>query len=275
MVMTGGKKNIIRQRCIPAVLTAFFCVGALFFLQSMKVSAETQWGEKILRRYSDIGFKRGGTVYRQITSGGYTLTLADEIPGISVRLTLRMADGTEYYHDWIKGEDYFSAGEISLDFEAFDNLLGAKGFFLGVNAWGWMYERGYYAVTEGKPILMADSWGSGDDYIRDIDGDGENELLCNVIWGDGACRGVVYDYVDGQVYGGAMEDLLDEPYDDWGVGSYGCAFLSEENVVSIWFWKEALGDYEEKKYVVDLEKIEMRLYEPVFQVPACFTWESR
>lgn len=101
-----------------------------------------------------------------------------------------------------------------------------------------MYYRGYYAVTEGKPILMADSFDCfwlGDDYIRDIDGDGKNELLCNVIWGDGAYRGLVYDYDDRQIYVGAMEDLLDEPYDDWGVGSYGCLFSGEENVVHIWF----------------------------------------
>ncbi len=268
------KKETDRQRRMIAVSAAFFCIGIGILLQSITVSAQIPWGEKVLRRYADVGFKRGAAVYRQMASGGYTLTLADEIAGISVRLTLTMEDGTKYYHDWIKGEDYFSADEISLDFEAFDNLLGAKGFFLGANAWGWMYERGYYAVAEGKPVLMADSWGLGDDYIRDIDGDGENELLCNVMWGDGACRGVVYHYADGQVYAGNMEDLLDEPYDDWGVASYGCEFLEEENVVRVWFWKEALGDYEEKKYAVALEKIAMRPYESVLEVPACFEWES-
>lgn len=276
IAMTGcRKKETNRQRCILAVLTAFFCIGIWFFGQSITVSAKISWGEKALRRYADAGFKRGVTVYQKITSDGYTLTLADEIPGISVRLTLTMENGMEYYHDWIKGQDYFSAGEICLDFEVFDNLLGVEGFFLGLNPWGWMYERGYYAVTEGKLVLMADSFGGKDDYARDIDGDGENELLCNVIWGDGAYRGVVYDYADGQIYVGNMEDLLDEPYDDFGVGSFGCEFLGEENVARIWFWKEALGDYEEKKYEVDLEKIEMKPYKSVFDVPTCFEWESQ
>lgn len=249
----------------------------MVFLQSITASAGIPWEEKVLHRYSDVGLKKGVTVYQRITSGGYTLTLADKTPGISVRLTLTMEDGTEYYHDWIKGQDYFSAGEIDIDFEAFDNLLGAKGFSLGLRPWGWMYERAYYVITEGKPVLIAESWDScqsGDDYVRDIDGDGVNELLCNVIRGDGACRGLIYDEVDGQVYVGAMEDLLDEPYDDWGVASFGCQFLEEENAVCIWFWKEALGDYEERQYAVDLEKIEMKLYEPVFDVSSCFAWEG-
>lgn len=276
MTMTGKLQNKTdRKSHIFAALAASFCIGILVFLQSMTASARIPWGERVLRQQPDIGYKRGVTVYQRITAGGYTLLLADEVPGISVRLTLTMEDGTEYYHDWTKGEDYFSAGEIILDFGVLDNLLEKKGFFLGINAWGWMYERAYYAVAEGKPVLMAESWGGGDDYVRDIDGDGVNELLCNVIWGDGACRGLIYDELDGQVYVGAIEDLLDEPYDDIGVGSYGCEFLGEENVAHFWFWKEALGDYEEKQYAVDLEKIEMRPYEPVFDVPACFEWENK
>lgn len=276
-MMMVEKSQSSEKRCIFAVLAAFFCIGILTLLQSITVSARVPWEEKVLRQYSDIGFKKGVTVYQRITSGGYTLTLADETPGISVRLTITMEDGTEYYHDWIKGQDYHSAGEIDLDFEVFDNLLGAKGFSLGLRPWGWMYERGYYAVTEGKPVLIADSWNcyqSGDDYVRDIDGDGANELLCNVIWGDGACRGLVYDDVDGQVYVGAMEDLLDESYDDLGVASYGCEFMGEENTVRIWYWKEALGDYEEKQYAIDLEKIEMKPYELPAGVPSCFAWEE-
>lgn len=278
MMMAGkSQSKIDRKSYIFAVLAAFFCIGTAALFSGMAASAEIPWGEKVLRQQSDIGFKRGATVYQRITAGGYTVTLADEIPGISLRLTITMEDGTEYFHDWIKGQDYLSAGEICLDFAAFDNLLGAKGFSLGLRPWGWMYERGYYMVTEGKPVLIADSWDSyqsGDDYVRDIDGDGENELLCNVVWGDGACRGLVYDYADGQIFVGAMEDLLDEPYDDWGVASFGCQFWEEENVVRIWYWKDELDDYEEKQYAVDLDKIEMEPYEPSFRVPLCFEWEE-
>ena len=278
MMMAEKSQNKTNRKIhIFAVLAAFFCIGTAALFPDMTASAEIPWGEKVLRQWSDIGYKRGTTVYQRITAGGYTLTLADEMPGISVRLTVAMEDGTEYYHDWIKWRDYFSAGEMCLDFEVFDNLLGAKGFSLGLRPWGWMYERGYYVVTEGKPVLIADSWDSyqsGDDYVRDIDGDGENELLCNVVWGDGAYRGLVYDCVDGQIYVGAMENLLDEPYDDRGVASLGCQFGEEENVVRIWYWKEVLGDYEEKQYAVDLEKIEMRPYELPFDVPPCFEWEE-
>lgn len=42
----------------------------------------------------------------------------------------------------------------------------------------------------------------------------------------------------------------------------------------IWYWKDELGDYEEKQYAVDLEKIEMRPYELPFDVPSCFAWEE-
>lgn len=276
--MKKEEKKSGRKYCLFAVLAAFCLAGIWILGKSITVSAEIQWGGKLLHRYADTGMKKGAVVWQKITAGGCTLTLADEVPGISVRLTLTTEDGKEYYHDWIKGEDYFSADEMRLDFAVLDNLMGAKVFSLGLRPWGYMYERAYYTITEGKPVLIAESWGVlgwGNDYVRDIDGDGENELLCNVVWGDGAERGVVYDYADGQVYAGNMEDLLDEPYDDWGVASLGCEFLGEENVVRIWFWKEALGDYEEKQYAVDLEKIEMRPYKPVFGTAACFEWESK
>lgn len=74
---------------------------------------------------------------------------------------------------------------------------------------------------------------------------------------DGAQRTVIYDYDGKQVLRGSLDDLLDEEYDGYGVGSTGSEYLPDENVVKIWFWKDELEGFREKKYEVDMDKIAM------------------
>ena len=52
------KKETDRQRRMIAVSAAFFCIGIGILLQSITVSAQIPWGEKVLRRYADVGVRR-------------------------------------------------------------------------------------------------------------------------------------------------------------------------------------------------------------------------
>lgn len=109
-----------------------------------------------------------------------------------------------------------------------------------------------------NPVLLA----VGDIYSVDVDGDGISELINNATWADGGRATIVFKRIeDGSVLCGYADELLDEPYDNLGVGSQYSYYLPEENKVDIFFWKEDKQEYNEKKYDIDLSKIEMYPYD--------------
>lgn len=138
----------------------------------------------------------------------------------------------------------------------FDELMGDSGYYIYENEF--IYVTGFYYSQEGK--LLAETWGSGKDgdFIVDLNGDGISELVSNRMWyADGAMHTGVYCKKDSQILYGYADDLLDEEYDDFmGVSSEYSWYLPEENVVEIFYWIEAKEDYNNKKYKIDLEKIE-------------------
>jgi hypothetical protein len=83
-----------------------------------------------------------------------------------------------------------------------------------------------------------------------------NELICNVTYfADGAMETVVYYRTGMQVMAGSADVLLDEEFDNFGVGSESCYYLPDENKVEISYWLDSIQNYKSKKYDVDLEKI--------------------
>lgn len=103
---------------------------------------------------------------------------------------------------------------------------------------------------------------TGDIYSVDVDADGVPELVVNELWADGARHVVVYKQTeDGGILYGRADDVLDEEYDDTGVESMYSSYLPEEDKIDIFFWKESLQDYQEKKYTIDLSQIEMTAYQ--------------
>ena len=99
--------------------------------------------------------------------------------------------------------------------EPFTDILGYDGVLVTVTTpYGWS-RRTYYAVSDdGSRTAVAASFGYGEpeDYTVDLDGDGAEELVCNVTFGaDGGREVYVYQRRDGGVYLGTcrFEELPD------------------------------------------------------------------
>ena len=155
--------------------------------------------------------------------------------------------GSEVYHDW---ENRGSLSEVT-------DLFGKTALDYTVVECGLPFHFLFY--KNGNPALLA----TGDIYSVDVDGDGIPELINNAIWADGGQLTKIYKRTeDGGILYGYADNLLDEEYDSVGVGSQYSYYLPEENKVDIFFWKENKQAYDEKKYTIDLSKIEMFPYEP-------------
>ncbi len=196
--------------------------------------------------------------YFSVDAEDYNVSLSDLVPGESLKMVISKGDhDTTAVRVYRKEADYESPDEFTAGI--FENLLGHNGFYIYDYFCGMWNLAEYYALEDDELICLAESWGGEpSDYMIDVDGDGDNELICNVMYlGDGAQRTVIYDYDGKQVLRGSLDGLLDEEYDDYGVWSTGSEYLPDENVVKIRFWRDELEDFCEKKYEVDMDKIAM------------------
>lgn len=160
--------------------------------------------------------------------------------------------------------------------EAFEDILGHDGFCIyqrcPLGTESYYYTVGYYAIEyrntdaqrkEAELVPVAYRWGARDDgfWIKDVDGDGIDEMICNVQWmADGAMDVYIYHFDGEKVLRGAGTDLLEEEFDNHGIGAIGAEYLPQQDKVRIWYWKDELEDFAEKEFEIDLEKLEMTEY---------------
>lgn len=148
--------------------------------------------------------------------------------------------------------------------ETFQDVLGHNGFRVFIRCFQGTsyhyYKKDYYAMEE-EPVLLACCWGSmdGDTYQVDVDGDGIDELICNVqSMADGVRNVLIYHYDGEKIWQGYGSDLLDEDFVSMGgVGSVMAEYLPLENKIHIWYWQEELPGYAEKDYDIDIDKIKL------------------
>ncbi|MCM1183241.1 MAG: hypothetical protein NC337_07705 [Roseburia sp.] len=208
--------------------------------------------------------------YWTVSVEDYTVSLQDGIPDASLKLVLRQGSTEKVLQTYEKGKNYNTPEEFTA--EAFERLLGHNGFCVYENYESFGYLTNYYAIENGELVGLAASWtipGGGerrpDDYMVDLDGDGDRELICNVVYlADGVCATLIYRYDDGLILRGFAEDLLDEEYDgDAAANCLGTEYLPEKEAVRIWYpVKDGQEDaFGEKEYAVDLGRVAMEPYE--------------
>lgn len=203
-------------------------------------------------------------IYWSVETEEYQVCLRDLEPGETQQL-LFIRDDEEF----LLNTFYYDFQEIkrfaeSLIYNPFEDIMGCDGFYIGYVNIGQLLTT-YYAVEEEGVMALANSWCFSEkpnDYILDTDGDGVRELVCNVVWGDGYEDVVIYDYEGEQIRYCNGTDLLDEEYDNTGIGSQGAVYLPKKNVIQIYFWKSELGDYVVKDYKLNLEEVEWYPYSP-------------
>ena len=157
---------------------------------------------------------------------------------------------------WERTAEKYTVGE-------FNDIMGYSGFYIYDETDFMPYEF-FYAIEDGQSFCIAESWGclEDDNYVVDINRDGENELICNVIYGDGAQSTVVYYKNNGEILSGFADDMLDHEYVYKGVGSIASLYLPDENVVEIFYWEEDMQDRKSDKYKIDLDKIDFYPFVP-------------
>ncbi len=138
---------------------------------------------------------------------------------------------------------------------SFHDLLGYDGYFITQKDSTPM-ETTYYAVEGDETFIIARSYGyERDDYFIDIDGDGVQEMICNVSSGTGGQDVLIYRRFEDGVRVAYGSSLLDEEYDNIGTGSLVAWYDMVYERVEIAYWVEELQDYEYVYYDLDLEAI--------------------
>lgn len=154
-----------------------------------------------------------------------------------------------------QGVDYHETAEVSL-LDTFSDVMGMRGFILQ-QRWGTNVLRTYYTVVDGEAVEIAESFGDPyDDTVLDLDGDGITELICNVEYNaDGGHTALVYRLMDGDIYNASTTELLDVPYDNWGVGAIWSYYDSARNVVVIHYALDGEKEYAVKEYLLELNRL--------------------
>ncbi|MDY3791280.1 MAG: hypothetical protein SOZ56_02240 [Oscillospiraceae bacterium] len=96
----------------------------------------------------------------------------------------------------------------------FNDVMGFDGVIYTETAAAGHWSHNFYlSVIDGKPVCIAESFGSKsgeNDCIADIDGDGINELICNCVYGaDGAQECLIYKMTDEGIMKASGHDLID------------------------------------------------------------------
>lgn len=201
--------------------------------------------------------------YFQIAAADYEVELKDLVPEKSLQLVIHRKKEPDLiarvYH---AGVDYEKPTEFTA--VSFEDLLGRDGFYIYQLYYSMFPYAHYYALEGDKLVKIAGSWGNDpaqSNYMVDVNGDGDRELICNVIYmADGGRQTLLYHYDGVEISQGFCMDLLDEEYDNYGVGSASCEYLPEENKVRISFWKDARNDFDTKDYKIWLDKIMLTPY---------------
>lgn len=268
MYGTGGDGNLLklrewqrdywdRKQCIREN-------GQDILFEGSMESVREDCGEEIFWS----GLRDGGQekeTYWTVDAGEFKVSLRDLVPGCSLQLVLHGEDGEEILRVYRKDYDYASPSEYRA--VSFVNLLGHDGFFLEVRYPELFYRRYYYAVEYGRLVCLADSFRPAGfaeermDYMVDLDGDGDRELVCDVMYGgDGAARTEIYHFDGRRVVYGSGDSLLDaKDWYHWGTNSTAAEYLPDQKAVRIHYTREEDGaGY--RDYVIDLEKMELWEY---------------
>lgn len=212
------------------------------------------------------------TTYWTVSMDDYTVSLQDEVPDASLKLVLRRGSVEKVIDVYEKKLDYNSPEEFTA--ETFENLLGHNGFCIYEDFDGFGCLTNYYAIGEDNALIplaaswtLPDGWAEGpSDYMVDLDGDGDRELVCNIMYlADGACRTLIYRYDDGLIWQGFGDELRKAQLDE-GVqivaNTMGSYYLPEEKAIQIWYPSmDGSGDFDEETHTIDLDRLEMTPYE--------------
>lgn len=144
--------------------------------------------------------------------------------------------------------------------EPFHDILGYDGR-TETETMGFWQMRTFYAETPEGAFPIAESFGFGEpvEWQVDLDGDGKEELVCNVTYGgDGAHRAYVYQRREDGIYRGEPSTRNLPDFADWGVNSSWSEYDPVENVFRLHYCVDGEDDYA----VLETQGLERMDFEP-------------
>jgi hypothetical protein len=136
----------------------------------------------------------------------------------------------------------------------FDNIMGYSGYYVYFEAFPVV---GYYYADDGA--LLAEVWGTEPEDVGmvDLNGDGKNELVSGLIYGDGGYRVVVYsEFEDGIRYAFVSDTTDEKYYNAAGIWGFICEYLKDTNEVKFSYWIEEEQDYNKVNTIpIDFEAL--------------------
>ena len=124
----------------------------------------------------------------------------------------------------------------------------------------------FYDAETGENLaqVWGMHWFGDDSHFVDLDGDGRNELISSVLWGDGASDVEIYLERDGKILRGAGTDLIPEeklPHFT-SLGMIGAHYLPETNQVQARWWNDQEQRHETQVFDIDIDRLKLYPYEP-------------
>ena len=97
---------------------------------------------------------------------------------------------------------------------------------------------------------------------KDLDNDGIDEFIENQSYSDGGHVCSVYKMIKGSLYVGYVTDLLDKPYDEYGIGNMMTYYDRQNNCVFFIYKADGISQNIRKR--LDISKIEFVPLNPLF-----------
>ena len=143
-----------------------------------------------------------------------------------------------------------NTGTSSAWTEPFTDLLGYDGVAVTEYASYGYRSCTYYAAVDGAWTAIARNynWGELEAYTVDLDGDGTEELVCNVMAGDGARSADVYQRRADGVYLGTHSAEAFPDFFNWGVGASWSEYDPAENCFRLHYCVSEGEEYAEVTY---------------------------
>lgn len=198
----------------------------------------------------------GGKVYKTLQLEDYTVVLRNITYGDGGPLQLLVQyQGQEQIIEYIEEEHRRNPENYVI--EPFEDICGYNGFCVRDESWFVQYYSDYYVMSDDKILQIAHSFGGNqldNNYVKDLDGDGINELICNVTYGaDGVQHVIVYKRFGNEVMcGNVQEDYLE----DWQRFYLGAiVYEPEDDMLRIEKWNEETQGFDTIRTELDLNKL--------------------
>lgn len=198
----------------------------------------------------------GGKVYKTLQMEEYTVVLRNITYGDGGPLQLLVQyQGQEQIIEYM--EEAHRRNPENYVIEPFEDICGYNGFWVRDESWFAQYYSDYYVMSDDEILQIAHSFGGNqldNNYVKDLDGDGINELICNVTYGaDGVQRVIVYKRFGNEVMcGNVQEDYLE----DWQRFYLGAiVYVPEDDMLRIEKWNEETQGFDTIRTELDLNKL--------------------